>query len=221
MQSPVISFVRSECETTFYFENIFRIFWTPDLVPLWPFWPFVSVGKVKESKNLHHAPSIDIRRHSSATVKIWKRSQSAARCRVASWLWSLWADRIHSPIWVARVARELKKKGDFSAQTRVQEELCCFLCFLFLSLSLSLLHSFPTWAFLEMSFFACLVPSIHKQINTPSAEVHVMAAVDTESLRVPVLVRLLGSHLLHQTFASFFFQFFLGKQMRGARNEER
>lgn len=33
-----------------------------------------------------------------------------------------------------------------------------FVVFYVSSFSLSLLHSFPTWAFLEISFFACLVP---------------------------------------------------------------
>lgn len=37
-----------------------------------------------------------------------------------------------------------------------------FVVFYVSSFSLSLLHSFPTWAFLEISSFACLVPQIPK-----------------------------------------------------------
>lgn len=73
-----------------------------------------------------------------------------------------------------------------------------------LSLSLSCIHS-QLEHFLK--FLSLLVWS-RKYINTPSAEVHVMA-VGAGSLRVPVLVRLLGSHLLHQTFASFASSFLL------------
>lgn len=84
------------------------------------------------------------------------------------------------------------------------------------SLSLSLLHSFPTWAFLEISFFACLVPSIHKHSFSWGA-CHGCRHWKPQSAGV-------GQTLGVTPFASnicIICQFFLGKQMRGARNEER